>query len=149
MGIECNILNPKKIYIGDDINISNRISLYANNNGLIKINNGCSININVLIDAAENGSIIIGKNVLIGPNVVLRASNHNFKDLSIPIKFQGHSGGKIVICDDVWIGANATILPNVYIGKGSIIGAGAVVIRNIPEYSICVGVPAKVTKKRT
>ena len=81
--------------------------------------------------------------------MVNRASNHNFKDLSTPMKFQGHSGGNIVICNDVWIGANATIVPDVCIGKGSIVGAGAVVTKNIPEYSICVGVPAKVIKKRT
>lgn len=149
MGIECTILNPRNIYIGDDINILSRVNLYAHGNGLIKIDNGSSININVLIDASQNGSIIIGKNVMIGPNVVFRASNHNFKDLSTPMKLQDHSGGKIVICNDVWIGANATIVPNVCIGKGSIIGAGAVVTKNIPEYSICVGVPAKVIKKRT
>ena len=148
MGIECNILNPRSIYIGNDINILSRVNLFADGNGLIKIDNGSSININVLIDASQNGSIIIGKNVLIGPNVVFRASNHIFKDLSTPMKFQGHSGGKIVVCDDVWIGANATVVPDVCIGKGSIIGAGAVVTKNISEYSICVGVPAKVIKKR-
>lgn len=86
---------------------------------------------------------------MIGPNVVIRASNHNFKDISTPMKFQGHSGGKIIICNDVWIGANVTIVPNVCIGKGSIIVAGAVVIKNIPKYSIYGGVPAKVIKKRT
>jgi galactoside O-acetyltransferase len=148
MGIECTVLNPGKIYIGNDTNISNKVNLYANGNGLIKIDNGCSINVNVIIDAAENGSILIGKNVMIGPNVVFRASNHNFKDLSTPMKFQGHGGGKIIICDDVWIGANVTILPDVCIGKGSIVGAGAVVTRNMPEYSICAGVPARVIKKR-
>lgn len=125
-----------------------RVNLDANENGLIKIGNGTSININTLIDASQNGSITIEENVMIGPNVVIRASNHNFKDLSIPMKFQGHSGGKITICKDVWIGANVTILPNVYIGEGSVIGAGAVVIKNVPEYSICGGVPAKVIKKR-
>ncbi|MDD5454086.1 MAG: acyltransferase [Candidatus Ratteibacteria bacterium] len=148
LGIDCTILNPKNIYIGENISILSRVNLDANGNGSIKIDDGASININTLIDASENGSITIGKNVMIGPNVVFRASNHNFKDLFIPMKFQGHSGGKIVICDDVWIGANATIVPDVCIGKGSIIGAGAVVTKNIPEYSICVGVPAKVIKKR-
>jgi len=149
LDVECIILNPKNIFIGDDVNILNRGSLYANENGLIKIGDGTSININVSINASQNGKIVIGKNVMIAPNVVLRSSNHNFKDLSIPMKLQGHSGGEIIICDDVWIGANATILPNVSIGKGSIIGAGAVVTKNIPDYSICVGVPAKVIKKRT
>ena len=149
MGIECAILNPGNIYIGDDVNILSRVSLYAHGNGLIKIDNGSCININVSINASQNGSIIIGENVIIGPNVVFRASNHNFKDLSIPMKFQGHTGGKIIICDDVWIGANVTIVPNVYIGKGAIIGAGAVVTKNIPQFSICGGVPAKIIKKRT
>ena len=56
--------------------------------------------------------------------------------------------GKIKIEDDVWIGSNVIILPNINIGKGSIIGAGSVVTKNIPEYSVAVGVPARVIKNR-
>jgi acetyltransferase-like isoleucine patch superfamily enzyme len=55
---------------------------------------------------------------------------------------------KVIIEDDVWIGANATILPGVRVGKGSVIGAGSVVTNDIPEYSIAVGIPARVISKR-
>ena len=64
------------------------------------------------------------------------------------ISFWVHTGGRIIIEEDVWIGSNCNILPNVLIGKGSIIGAGSVVTKNIPEYSIAAGVPAKVIKSR-
>jgi maltose O-acetyltransferase len=55
---------------------------------------------------------------------------------------------KIVIEDDVWVGANSTILPGVKVGRGSVIGAGSVVNRDIPEYSFAAGVPAKVIRRR-
>lgn len=93
---------------------------------------------------ADNGEIILGKFCAIGPGSVLRASNHAFADLSRPIIFQGHTKGRIAIGDDVWIGANCVITPDVEIGQGAIIGAGAVVTKNIPPYAIAWGVPAKV-----
>ena len=59
-----------------------------------------------------------------------------------------YSQGSIVIGDDVWLGAGAVVLDGVRIGKGCIVGAGAVVTKNLPDYAIAVGVPAKVTKMR-
>jgi galactoside O-acetyltransferase len=86
--------------------------------------------------------------VLIGPNTVIRASNHNYNRVDIPIRDQGHSGGKIVIEDDVWIGSNAVITPDVVIGKGAIVGAGAVVVHDVSPYDIVGGVPAVTIGKR-
>ena len=94
------------------------------------------------------GGLVIGKYSQIGPQTVIITTNHNFKDRKKPILMQELSYGKVVIEDDVWIGANCVILPNVKIGKGSIIGAGSVVSRDIPEYSIAVGKKAEVIKKR-
>lgn len=104
------------------------------------------INRGVYITAREK--ITIGDNVLIGPGVIINSGMHRFQDDKVLIRDQGHILKEIVICDDVWIGANAVILPGVSIGTGSVIGAGAVVTHSIPPYSVAVGVPAKVIKKR-
>ena len=101
-----------------------------------------------MINARGKGKIIIGNNVLIGPNVVLRSSNHSFKTTKKIIMEQGMTEGEIIIHDDVWIGSNAVILPNCEVGNGVIIAAGAVVTSNIDPYSIVGGVPAKLIKKR-
>lgn len=92
---------------------------------------------------ADHGEIIIGNYVAIGPCCVLRAANHKFKNPDMPIMLQGHDFGRIVIENDVWIGASCVITPNVHIGQGSVIGAGAVVTRDVESWSIVGGVPAK------
>ena len=104
------------------------------------------INRNVYITARER--ITIGDNVLIGPGVVINSGMHKYNDKDKLIRDQGHILKPIIIGDDVWIGANTVIMPGVSIGKGSIIGAGAIVKDSIPPYSVAVGVPAKVIKKR-
>ena len=106
------------------------------------------MNTNCCISAAEKGEIIIGKNVLIAQNVVIRASNHNFTNLALPINKQGHTPGIIIIGDDCWIAANAVITSGVVIGSHSIVGAGAVVTSDIEPYSVIGGVPARLIKKR-
>lgn len=101
------------------------------------------------VDCEINGPVIIGKNVLMGPEVVVYTSNHRYKDSSTPIVMQGFSPSeKVVIGDDVWIGRRVMIMPGCHIGGGSVLAAGAVVTKDVPEYSIVGGVPAKVIGKR-
>lgn len=93
--------------------------------------------------------LIIGDNVEMGPDVIILDYNHAFGSRDIPIINQGYSPAKqIVINDNVWIGARTIILPGVHIEKGAIIGAGSVVTKNIPEFSIAAGNPAKVLRYR-
>lgn len=142
------IMGADNIELGNHISLMARSYLYAINDGFIRIGNWLSANTNVLIDASDKGEIIIGNDVLIGPNVVIRASNHVYDRMDIPIREQGHSGGEIVIEDDVWIGANAVITPDVIIGKGAVVAAGAVVTSDVPPYQIVGGVPAKTMANR-
>jgi len=93
------------------------------------------------------GPVSIGSNVNIAQGVVITALNHNFSEEGKRIDEQGVSLQPITIADDVWIGANAVILPGVSIGEHSVIAAGAVVSRNIPPHSLAMGVPAKVHKE--
>ena len=94
------------------------------------------------------GDITIGDNVLIGPKTIIWGRDHGSK-LSSPMRYQPHVKKPIIIGDDVWIGANVTILKGVEIGSGSIIAAGAVVVKNVPRFSVVAGNPAKVIKLRT
>lgn len=95
-----------------------------------------------------HGGVTIGKYVRIAPQTIIIASNHNFDRLDIPICRQGETSKGIVIEDDVWIGAGCKILDGVTIGQGSVIGAGSVVSRSIPPYSVAMGVPARVIRRR-
>lgn len=92
------------------------------------------------------GPVTIGNHVNLAQGITISALNHNFADPSLPIDAQGVSTSQIVIEDDVWIGANAVVLPGVRIGRHSVVAAGAVVTRDVPSGSLVAGVPATVRK---
>ena len=95
------------------------------------------------------GNVTIGNHVMMGPQVYIYTQNHSFARTDIYMDEQGFSPEKPVkIEDDVWIGARATILPGVTVGKGSIIGAAAVVTKDVPPYAVVGGNPARVVKMR-
>ena len=95
------------------------------------------------------GGVTIGDNVMMAPEVVFYTSNHCHQSTEVPMLQQGYTPIKpIYVEDDVWIGRRVIVLPGVTIGKGSIIGAGAVVAKDIPPYSVAVGNPAVVVKSR-
>lgn len=94
------------------------------------------------------GGVQIGSDVLMGPDVKIITRNHVFDDPKIIINHQGITFHPVIIGNDVWIGANAVILPGVKIGDGAVIAAGAVVTKDVAPYTIVGGVPAKVIGKR-
>lgn len=112
----------------------------------VKIGSNVFFNRGVFITARD--TVSIGNNVLIGPNAVINSGNHNYKNRNLCINRQGHSTAPIIIEDDVWIGANCTILKGVKIGKGAVIGAGCVVTKDVSPYSVVVGNPLKVISYR-
>ena len=93
------------------------------------------------------GPVTIGSHVNLAQGITVTALNHNFSSKDKFIDEQGVVTSPIVIEDDVWIGSNAVILPGVRIGRHSVIAAGAVVNRDVPPYSLAVGVPAQVKRK--
>ena len=125
--------------------------VYISNANFFKMGRNCRINENVFIMGAY-----IGSNVLIAPNVAFMRGQKIFDNIEIPMIDQGGTGYNdtvseeniIRVEDDVWIGRNAIIMEKITIGKGAIVGAGAVVTKDVPPYAIVGGVPAKIIKYR-
>lgn len=136
----------KNIVIGNGCRIGRGCFLTASNGTLLI---GDNVAISPLVNiGADNGHIVIGNDVAIGPGTVIRAANHSFNRQDVPIMEQGHTFGKVVIDDDVWIGANCVLTPDVHVGRGAVVGAGAVVTRNVAPFSIVGGVPAREIGRR-
>ena len=101
------------------------------------------------INCQVYGEIHVGNHSFMGPDVVIYTVNHRFDRLDVPMMYQGTSQEKpVVIGDDVWIGARVILLPGVHIGSHSVVGAGAVVTKDVPEWAIVGGNPARVLRSR-
>lgn len=133
------------IRIGDDSHLGRGVVLRTQEGEIVI---GGNANISTYSLVYSYGGIEIGDDCLIAQHVEIVGGAHNHDDLSSPIRLQGRLPSRIVIGNDCWIGSHAVILGGSTIGRGSIIGAGAVVHKDIPEYSIAVGVPARVVRKR-
>jgi len=92
------------------------------------------------------GPVMIGNNVILAQNVVISALNHKFEDVLMTINQQGVKTDQIIIEDNVWIGANSSVLAGVHIGEHVVVGAGSVVTKDIPPFSVVVGNPARILK---
>lgn len=129
-----------KVIVEGEFKIYSNSKIYVNENAVLQLGSGY-INYGLNLECYKK--VVIGNNVLIGPNVTIRDSdNHSIFQLDEEnIKEQ-----PIIIEDNVWIGMNAVILKGVRIGKGSVVAAGAVVTKDVPEHSLVAGVPAKILK---
>jgi len=148
IGEHGEIACPTNIRLGDRIYIDRGIVLRACEGGSIAIGDDFGANGNVRIIADCGGRIEIGSKVIIGPNTVIRASDHAMDRTDIPIKDQGHAAGTVSIGDGVWIAANVVVLRGARIGEHAVIGAGSVVTGEIPAYAVAAGVPARVIRQR-
>lgn len=130
---------------GKDVNIE-RKAIFGTGNK-ISVGDYSGIGINCII---TGGPVVIGNNVMMGPDVKIIRTSHEFNKIDIPMQLQGFKDEiPLEICDDVWIGANSIILPGCQqIGKGSIIGAGSIVTKNVEKMAIVGGNPAKILKFR-
>lgn len=135
----------RKIIIGENSRIN--LGVIINNPKNITIGNNTYINGGVFT-VGDNSRIVIGNDCLISYNVHVRTKTHKYIDKNILIRKQGELEKDIVIEDDVWIGYGAQIMPGVTLHRGCVVGAGAVVTKDVAEYTVVGGVPAKVIKKR-
>lgn len=123
------------------------VSTSFNNIGeKIKIGNNVGIGEFAYLGGA--GGLEIGDDCIVGQYLSCHPENHNYENLTIPIRFQGVNRRGIKIGENCWIGSKVTILDGVEIGDGCVIAAGSVVTQSFPENSIIGGVPAKIIKTR-
>jgi len=128
---------------GKNVNVEHRA--FFNSGRMIAIGDNSGIGVGAYL----NGPIQIGNNVMMGEDVMLITQNHSFFRTDITMDQQGFQEDEpIIIGNDVWIGARVIILPGITIGKGAIIGAGAVVSKDVPEWAIVAGNPARIIKYR-
>jgi len=134
-----------EIRIGDDVHISRDTVILAGVGQTI-INERVSIGAGSFIYGSSG--VEIGKDSLLADHVRVMAGSHRYKDASKLIRLQGACAKKTTIGQDVWLGSSAIVLGGVTVGDGAVVGAGAVVTKDIPSYGIAGGVPAKVIGKR-
>jgi acetyltransferase-like isoleucine patch superfamily enzyme len=119
--------HPTRIILGERVSVGSRCHLWGGN---------------------DRATVTLGNDVLLGPEVMITASTYRFNDGS-PVAKQPMEEADITIGNDVWIGTRAIVLQGVSIGEGAVIGAGALVNRDIPAWGIAVGQPARVVGQRT
>lgn len=127
-------------YCGKNVDIGKRIKF---SKGIFLGNNS-----GIGDDCYFQGKVIIGDDVMIAPKVAFIADIHNYESKEIPMNKQGVRFSEITIGNDVWIGYGVIILAGVHIGNGVIVGAGSVVTKDIEDYSVVGGAPARILKKR-
>lgn len=147
-----DIRHPERISFGDNVMIQkdcwlNIAYLNPHDQPMIVIGEGSNIGRRTTISAANR--IVIGKNVLIAPNVYISDTDHEYRDPDTPIIFQGITthDNQILIDDGAWIGQNAVIIGNLRIGKNAVVGANTVVTCDVPDNAVVVGNPTRMVKK--
>ena len=163
LGIGVEVTDPSQLRVGDGVEIRSHVRIRGSvaigsnssireyvlldaRGGRIQIGSNCSVNDYCVIYG--HGGVTVGDDVRMATHSGIVAADHRFDDPNVPIREQEVEPKPISIGDDVWIGANACILGGVEIGRGSVIGAGAVVAESLEPFSVAVGNPARVVKKR-
>ena len=146
--VDGNSDEPIGIEIGRRTLAGRNVQLAAKG-GRIELGENIGIGSNCVIHAGKTNHIQIGDNVIIAPYVYIGGTRYHYESLDIPMVEQGvDPQGGVKIGEDVWIGAGASIVDGIRIGSHAIIGAGAVVTKDVPEYAIVGGVPAKILSSR-
>jgi acetyltransferase-like isoleucine patch superfamily enzyme len=168
-GVNVTLRHPHKIHIGDNVVIDDLCCLDAkgSDNKGITIGNGVFVGRNTIL-SCKNGDIVIddranigfnceifsaarvrvGQDVLIAAYTYLVGGDHLYDRTDIPVLRQGRTANGIEVGDGTWLGTHVVVTDGSTIGRDAIIGAGAVVVGEIPEFSIATGIPAKVTRDR-
>ena len=170
IGIGVRIINPQYVSLADHVQIHDRCTLIAHRERGITVGNRSRLRHGVYLDTEVEtaGYILIGERVYVGAgsclhghkgleigddsllaqNVTITPFSHKFDDPDRIIYGQGGRISKITLGRDCYLGMNASVLPSADIGEGAVVGAGSVVTKPVPAYSVAVGVPAKVVRKR-
>lgn len=134
-----------RVAIGDGCKLA-RGAILATHGGWIELGPECSVQPYAILYG--HGGLRVGRHVRIAAHAVLIPANHVFDDVDRPIALQGETREGIVIEDDVWIGAHATVLDGCRVGRGAVVAAGAVVTKDVPPYTVVAGCPARAIRER-
>lgn len=149
LGLNTKIVNRGIITVSSNVIIRPSCSIFANAlDSKIFIGNGSEIGNHSTISSLNR--VIIGDDVLTGPHIFIADHNHRYENPNMPISKQGClclKDSEVVIGNGTWIGTNAVIVGNVHIGKNCVVGANSVVIKDIPDYCVVGGVPARIIKR--
>ncbi len=142
-GDNVTFYQPELVSIGDNVTFYHGVCFQGAGDG-IEIGSGSHF----APYGVLYGPLEIGEGCCVAAHVVFASVGHSYDDPDIPFAARAGISKKIVVEDNVWIGANAVIIQGVRIGTGSIIGAGAVVTKDVEPYSVMGGVPARLIRKR-
>lgn len=147
IGKGVHVVNGKNIQLGRNVQIRPNVDLFAGS--VFQIKDGCDIGTRNRIV----GNIVLEEKVLLGPDNYICSEDHSFLDITIPIMDQGthfvnnNDHSELLIGKGSWIGTHVAIIGDVHIGKNCVVGANSVVTKDIPDYCVAVGIPAKVVKQ--
>lgn len=141
------VFHSQNIRLGNNIYVGHQTILKGYYKNELVIGENTWIGQQCFIHSA--GGVIIGRNVGLGPGVKILSSHHEEEGIEVPILASRLAFAGVTIEDDCDLGAGAIVLPGVRIGRGVQVGAGAVVTKNVPDYAVIAGVPARVLRLRT
>ena len=150
-GKNVEVRNPQYISVGDNVFFDEGVELCVNKT-IADITPQLQIGHGVVLGKYNrigcDNKIVIGNNALFAPNVHISDRNHGYENIDLPIKGQPiTTKGPVVIGEDSWLGFGCQIMSGVTIGKHCIVSAGAVVVKDVPDYSIVGGIPARILKR--
>lgn len=136
VGGKTSIINFSRVKIGKQCLIQDHVYMRAGSDGHIHMDDNCAVN--SFAKLFGHGGINVGANSQLGPGVLITTTTHDFRK-SMRTEFR-----QVNIGEWAWIGANAVILPGITVGNYAVIGAGSIVTKDIPDYAIAVGNPARI-----
>jgi acetyltransferase-like isoleucine patch superfamily enzyme len=145
IGADCVVsrlaaVHPDSLTLGD----RSTVAAHAHLTGELVVGADCTVNVGTVV----RGTVTLGDAVRIGARSSLLGFDHGMADLTVPIFRQPMSSLGITVGDDVWIGSQVVVLDGVRIGSHAVVGAGAVVTRDVPDWAVAVGNPARVVRDR-
>lgn len=150
LGRRAKLVGPQLVQVGSGVTICEQAWLNAKDDrgdGMttLRIGDGTYIGRFVQINAWRQ--VIIENNVLIADRVFISDADHNYENIEVPIRFQGDRfKGEVRLREGCWLGVGVVILPGVTVGKNAVVGANSVVTKDVPDYAVVGGVPAKILK---
>jgi acetyltransferase-like isoleucine patch superfamily enzyme len=140
------VFHPENISLGRNVYVGHQSILKGYYNNELRIGDETWIGQQVFMHSA--GGLTIGARVGIGPGVKILTSEHRDAGREVPVLFSPLALAPVVIDDDADLGIGAIVLPGVHVGRGAVVGAGAVVTRDVPAYAVVAGSPARILRHR-